>query len=228
MANSLAEAYLLIVRESNVPIIGEAVPMPFTGQIELDSWSWDLHNDKAKNRFADQEKADQKARDERTKAKEAAKEATKSGNDAKLKTPSIKPQDLIRKVDDLQKKPLRSTEKQSDRDADVLKLIKKAVLEYAEIAEHTGDSVRSVDLLLRRATQRLRTVEVDELPPREHAALTSIASGLSVDETATETRSQQRDRARLPRLERLGSQSAGAGAAGRRREENARPVSRSA
>jgi len=59
-------------------------------------------------------------------------------------------------------------------------------LTYADIAEHTGDSVRSVDRLLRRATQRLRRVDVDELPPREHAALTSIASGLSVDETATE------------------------------------------
>ena len=59
-------------------------------------------------------------------------------------------------------------------------------LTYAEIAERTGDSVRSVDRLLRRATQRLRTVGIDELPPREHAALTSIASGLSVDETATQ------------------------------------------
>ncbi len=58
-------------------------------------------------------------------------------------------------------------------------------LTYAEIAEHTGYSVRSVDRLLRRATQRLRTVDVDELPPRERAALASIASGLSVDETAT-------------------------------------------
>ena len=59
-------------------------------------------------------------------------------------------------------------------------------LTYAEIAEQTGDSIRSVDRLLRRATQRLRTVDVNELPPREHAALTSIARGLSVDETATE------------------------------------------
>ena len=44
MSNSLAEAYLLIVRESNVPIFGEAVPMPFTGQIELDAWSWEVKN----------------------------------------------------------------------------------------------------------------------------------------------------------------------------------------
>jgi DNA-binding CsgD family transcriptional regulator len=58
-------------------------------------------------------------------------------------------------------------------------------LTYAEIAQRTGDSVRSVDRLLRRATQRLRTVDVDELPPREHATLASIASGLSIDETAT-------------------------------------------
>lgn len=57
-------------------------------------------------------------------------------------------------------------------------------LTYAEISQRTGDSVRTVDRLLRRATQRLRTVDVNELPPREHAALASIASGLSVDETA--------------------------------------------
>jgi RNA polymerase sigma factor (sigma-70 family) len=58
-------------------------------------------------------------------------------------------------------------------------------LTYAEIAEQTADSVRSVERLLRRATQRLRTVDVDELPPREHAALKSIANGSSIDETAT-------------------------------------------
>lgn len=57
-------------------------------------------------------------------------------------------------------------------------------LTYAEIAERTGDSVRSVDRLLRRATQRLHTTGVGEVPPREQAALASIASGLSVDETA--------------------------------------------
>jgi RNA polymerase sigma factor (sigma-70 family) len=59
-------------------------------------------------------------------------------------------------------------------------------LTYAEIAEHTGDSVRSVDRLLRRATQRLRTVDVEALPRRERATLTRIASGLSIDETASE------------------------------------------
>ena len=57
-------------------------------------------------------------------------------------------------------------------------------LTYVEIAEHTGDSVRSVDRLLRRAKQRIRVIDVDELPTREREALLNIALGLSVDETA--------------------------------------------
>ena len=134
MSNSLAEAYLLIVRESNVPIIGEAVPLPFTGQIELDSWSWDLYNDKAKNQRKREEKADQKAKDK----EKAAKEAAKPADDKKVKTPSIEPKQLIRKVEELQKKPLRAGEEQKKRDLEVLTLIKKAVLEYADIAEQQG------------------------------------------------------------------------------------------
>ncbi|MEO7055886.1 MAG: type VI secretion system tube protein Hcp [Caldimonas sp.] len=45
MANSVAEAYLLILRSSMVPVIGEAVPFPFEKQIELDEWSWQLIHD---------------------------------------------------------------------------------------------------------------------------------------------------------------------------------------
>jgi type VI protein secretion system component Hcp len=140
MSNSVAEAYLLIVRESNVPIIGEAVPLPFTGQIELDSWSWNLHNEQLKS----QDKADEdaKALEEKKKAKLAAE---KSADDKKVKTPSIEPKELIRKVTDLQKKTLTASYDQSGRDADVLKLIKKAVLEYAEIAEQANDDDKKKD-----------------------------------------------------------------------------------
>ena len=44
MSSSIAEVYLLLVRPTTIPIAGEAVPTPFDGQIELDSWSWSLLN----------------------------------------------------------------------------------------------------------------------------------------------------------------------------------------
>ena len=49
MSNSVAEAYLLILRPTMVPIMGEAVPSPFEFQIELDEWSWELKHDEKAN-----------------------------------------------------------------------------------------------------------------------------------------------------------------------------------
>ena len=49
MSNSVAEAYLLILRSTMVPVIGEAVPFPFNEQIELDEWSWELKHDEEAN-----------------------------------------------------------------------------------------------------------------------------------------------------------------------------------
>lgn len=44
MSSSVAEIYLLLLRPTTIPIAGEAVPTPFDGQIELDSWNWSLLN----------------------------------------------------------------------------------------------------------------------------------------------------------------------------------------
>ena len=49
MSNSVAEAYLLILRSTMVPVMGEAVPFPFEFQIELDEWSWKLKHDEDAN-----------------------------------------------------------------------------------------------------------------------------------------------------------------------------------
>ena len=46
MPSSIAEVYLLLVRPTTIPITGEAVPTPFDGQIEIDSWTWSLLNQK--------------------------------------------------------------------------------------------------------------------------------------------------------------------------------------
>lgn len=40
-----AEVYLLLLRKTMIPIVGEAVPIPFTAQIELDGWNWSLVNE---------------------------------------------------------------------------------------------------------------------------------------------------------------------------------------
>src|ERR1017187_8048501 len=59
MTMSIAEVYLLLFRKSMVPVLGEAVPTPFDGQIELDSWSWNLvHAEDDDARSPDKGKSD--------------------------------------------------------------------------------------------------------------------------------------------------------------------------
>ena len=115
MSNSVAEAYLLIVRESNVPIFGEAVPKPFTGQIELDSWSWEI-----KNRNADTRKKD--ALDAKTEEKSPGRGDPKAPLGSKENPLPFKPDGLIRQVADLQ---IKSGLGQPERDKKVQELIKK-------------------------------------------------------------------------------------------------------
>ena len=133
MSNSVAEAYLLIVRESNVPIFGEAVPVPFTGQIELDSWSWNLKNDKLEER---NEKADKQKEGEEEKKAGKGSAAPASGSDSKSKDPPFKPDGLIRQVVEIQGRQGMS---QVARDKKVQELIKKAVLGYADAATESSD-----------------------------------------------------------------------------------------
>ncbi|MCE9660236.1 MAG: type VI secretion system tube protein Hcp [Burkholderiales bacterium] len=132
MSNSVAEAYLLIVRESNVPIFGEAVPVPFTGQIELDSWAWEIKNKEADDRKENEDDDDKKKKPEPDK-KGAAKG---SGTDAKEKLEPIKPDSLIRDVKAIQGKAGMS---QEARDKKVLEVIKKAVAGYNDDAASDAD-----------------------------------------------------------------------------------------
>ncbi|MEP7300849.1 MAG: type VI secretion system tube protein Hcp [Caldimonas sp.] len=103
MPNSIAEAYLLILRSSMVPVIGEAVPSPFIGQIELDEWHWEL-------------KYDEKANDGKggTTSPTAQTEANK---------PAFRGDQLIREVKRLQ---TEGTMKQEDRNLKVRLAIQKA------------------------------------------------------------------------------------------------------
>jgi len=133
MSNSVAEAYLLITRQSNAPIFGEAVPVPFTGQIELDSWEWEI-----KNKEADE---GGEGKDGKGKSKSSQNDkkggAKGSGTDPKeKKTEPIKPDSLIRDVKALQTKTGMS---QDVRDKKVLELIRKTVAGYSEDADSGGD-----------------------------------------------------------------------------------------
>lgn len=59
MTASIAEVYLQVYRKSMVPVLGEAVPEPFRGQIELDSWTWNLvHAEDDDGRSPDKGKSD--------------------------------------------------------------------------------------------------------------------------------------------------------------------------
>ena len=140
MSNSVAEAYLLIVRESNVPVFGEAVPLPFTGQIELDSWSWEIKNkerEKKKEEDAERELAG-KSGGTGTKGKNGSKGTPGTpGTGAKDNAPLFKPDGLIRQVTDMQK---NDRFEQKDRDKKVLELIKKAVAGYAEAASDATET----------------------------------------------------------------------------------------
>jgi len=137
MSNSVAEAYLLIVRESNVPIFGEAVPMPFTGQIELDAWSWEIKNKKWEKTKTDKEKAELEAKG--GSAAKGSKTSSGTGKTAasvaKDNAALFKPDGLIRQVSEMQVKPGLT---QKDRDKRVQDLIKKAVAGYADAASSSG------------------------------------------------------------------------------------------
>ena len=57
MPNSVAEAYLLILRPTSyMPVVGEAVPLPFNEQIEIDEWNWTMENEALVTRTARRDK----------------------------------------------------------------------------------------------------------------------------------------------------------------------------
>lgn len=142
MSNSVAEAYLLIVRESNVPIFGEAVPVPFTGQIELDSWQWEV-----KNKQADEKDSPEGGGTSGKAATDKKNGAKGSGTEAKESAP-IKPDTLIRDVKAMQ---TRTGMSQEARDKKVLEIIRKAVEGYNEDSgsEDGSDAAKGKEMVLK-------------------------------------------------------------------------------
>jgi len=118
MAQSIAEVYLLAIRKSMVPVIGEAVPHPFDEQIELDTWSWTLEPAEAD---------DQKKKD----AAAAAAAKTANGKPKDDKQPPIDFKQFERDdkaiVEAIKKVQLENKRDQKDRDRAVLDQLGKSL-----------------------------------------------------------------------------------------------------
>jgi len=117
MPNSVAEAYLLILRSSMIPVIGEAVPLPFTGQIELDEWHWELRYDE--------------------KANGGQGATTSPALEAKPGQGAFNGVELIKAVQIMQN---NGRFKQEDRDKRVREMIKRATAQQAEADKKAAES----------------------------------------------------------------------------------------
>jgi type VI protein secretion system component Hcp len=125
MSNSVAEAYLLILRPSFIPVIGEAVPIPFNEQIEIDEWNWTLQNDECIAR----DKARDEAKEEHKRAQKATLNALNNkgagglgGQDDK----NFKPERLAQDVSRVQLKKLSRNYTEQDRAREIKRLIDNA------------------------------------------------------------------------------------------------------
>jgi type VI protein secretion system component Hcp len=174
MSNSVAEAYLLIFRSSMVPIVGEAVPIPFNEQIELDEWHWTL-----------KEPEGQKAG--------GKKPASAAASDAKKKEPAFKGDELIRAVGAVQ--TLKGVA-QPERDKRVRELIQKAAGAQAKADKDAGSDKKDdddenklefsfgkgVDLA---STQLLNSMKTGEVLPRAVVTLYHRSSNAPVSLVVT-------------------------------------------
>jgi type VI protein secretion system component Hcp len=137
MPNSVAEAYMLIVRSSLIPVLGEAIPFPFNQQIELDSWEWDLKPEEGQGATAGSAAAAGAAG-----AAHGAVAALRSGSDTSTTGPSrpavaveaspFGGDNFIRRLQQLQVNP-RYT--QEERDRRVRQMIQRAIDEQATAQE---------------------------------------------------------------------------------------------
>ncbi len=173
MANSVAEAYLLILRATMVPVIGEAVPLPFTEQIELDEWTWNLkyesETDLAKRKLE---------------TKEAVQSAETKAQTAKRTSDSMaSSQALARAVSDINRNSRLSPEEKSKQitakvNASIVgreKSDKEAGYEAPTELQFTFK--KNVD---RASTQLLNSMKAGEILPRAIVTLFHRSSNAPV------------------------------------------------
>ena len=122
MPNAVAEAYLLILRSSMVPVIGEAVPIPFNEQIELDEWGWNLKHE---------EETETNKGDKTGKRKDKAKEP--AGPTAR--ETAVAGESLVRAISEIH----RSRLSVDDKNRQVIAKIKKANEERTKADKDSED-----------------------------------------------------------------------------------------
>jgi type VI protein secretion system component Hcp len=169
MSNSVAEAYLLILRPSMIPVIGEAVPIPFNEQIELDEWSWKLVNDERAAIDADRAKRKAAAEAKKTGASPAAAPAgPKVSGD-------LTEEGYRRAIAEMQKRPGLSQEQRDKGVRDLLKrqadARKKAGAGDADSASDESEHKNKLTFTFKKnvdaaTTQLLNSMKAADLMPR--------------------------------------------------------------
>ena len=187
MPMSVAEVYMLALRKSMVPIVGEAVPHPFDFQIELDAWSWNLTPPED-----DDKKEKGKAKD-KDKSKAPQPKTAPGPDQNKLKKQD---DDILKAINTIQQD---KSLKEADKNRMVLEKVRKAQIERRKNVDEAGSDdgddkedgedrkdrftftfEKNVDLA---STQLLNAMKVGEVLPRiiltvihraTHAPLTLI------------------------------------------------------
>ena len=178
MSNSVAEAYLLILRSSMVPVIGEAVPLPFNEQIELDEWSWELKHE---------EEAADKNKDNKNNTK---KDKPKEPSGPTARETAAAGELLVRAVSDIHRSKLSVEEKNRQVIAKIKKANeertkgdKSAEGDKGEDSAGAGDNKlkftfkKSVDAA---TTQLLNSMKAGEVMPRAIVSLFHRSSNAPV------------------------------------------------
>ncbi|MEO8523101.1 MAG: hypothetical protein ABI460_00130 [Caldimonas sp.] len=119
-----AEVYLLMIRKSGLPILGEAMAIPFNQQVEVLDWNWKIVN---------QEEVEKRARDE-----SKAELLSKSDKEMKLEF-NILAEDLVDpRADKALKDVLAGVNK------DDAKSVRAAMLQVDEIQKESGKKKAAV------------------------------------------------------------------------------------
>jgi type VI protein secretion system component Hcp len=202
MPVSGAEIYLLAMRKSMVPVVGEAVPHPFDEQIELDGWDWTLVSELARHKLWEEEQAAAAV----AKAKKAAELAQKAKEEGK--PPSIdfdrlkkEDQEILKAIAEIQKNERKTQVVRNKEVLDKLKDAQASRISQLQDGEEGGEKgekyealkdpyhfkfSKNVDLA---TTQLLNSMKAGEVFPRmvltvihraKHAPLTLIVQFTNV------------------------------------------------
>lgn len=141
-----AEVYLLMIRKSLLPILGEAVAMPFTQQVEILKWDWTLNNqEEVKRREEEDKETEEKAQSKKELAlsldelRHELKSFELNAFDAEdidriIHDPNLDTRARIKKIQEVQKrqgekvyKALNAADEQLNKESKALEKRRKAI-----------------------------------------------------------------------------------------------------